>query len=99
MLMALLHYAKPPAIEASESATRMAQIPSAPADAPEVLAVYLYLKALNSIFERGILTRNPVFRMNHPVMSGIKEGFDYFCTWIDSIEGEMYNHELIYLWY
>lgn len=86
MLMALLHYAKPPTIEPCSSDSKSAEVIKAPADAPEVLAVYDYLKACNYIFERGILQRFRLWRLDHPVLERIEEGFNYFAFWIDAIE-------------
>lgn len=45
------------------------------------LATYNYVKALNFIFEEGILSSQPVSSVSSPVLLNMKEGYSYFSEW------------------
>ena len=47
------------------------------------MQVYKYLLAVNKIFERGLLSKYPVYNMSSPIISGITEGYQYFLDWLN----------------
>ena len=47
------------------------------------MQVYKYLLAINKIFERGLLSKYPVYNMSSPIISGITEGYQYFLDWLN----------------
>ena len=49
------------------------------------MQVYLYLNAVNKIFERGLLSQYPVYDVNSPNAKLILEGFKYFVDWYQEI--------------
>ena len=49
------------------------------------MQVYLYLNAVNKIFERCLLSQYPVYDVNSPNMKLILEGFKYFVDWYQEI--------------
>ena len=53
-----------------------------------------YLKALNSLFERGILCREHITISDQSVLDRMKEGFDFFTNWRDDVteKGDFFSH-------
>ena len=44
-----------------------------------------YRCALNKLFERGFLSKRPVFGEGSPVIHNIDEGYNYFVSWLEEI--------------
>ncbi len=56
--------------------------------ASETLA---YLCALNKLFERGFLSKKPVFDAASPVIRNIDEGYKYFVSWLQEVNQKNIN--------
>ena len=68
----------------SELKTYCQQSP-VPHDYQNVLAVLKYLQACNCIFERGLLSHHGIYDENSAALASIKEGFNFFATWLDGL--------------
>ena len=56
----------------------------APHDSNSVLGTVAYLKACNSLFERGILGKHAFIKtMNSPISASMDEGYSFFGKWLD----------------
>jgi hypothetical protein len=47
---------------------------------------YVYLLAVNKMFERGLLSTYPIYDVNSPNMLLISDGFKYFSDWYEACE-------------
>ena len=50
-----------------------------------VLCTKKFLEACNLIFERGLLDKGGVNSTEHEILQNIDRGYNFFCTWLDTI--------------
>lgn len=58
-----------------------------PVDYEETMATYNYLKALNNLFENGMLSKNQLHHSNESTLINIREGLEYFRNWLKNLKG------------
>ena len=56
------------------------------ADSDSAGETLAFLSAMNKLFERGFLSKRPVFDEGSPVMHNINEGYKYFVSWLEEIK-------------
>ena len=73
-----------------------------PHDSESVLQTVAFLKACNSLFERGILGKHAYIRtMESPVIKSMDEGYSFFEKWLDEHLAKgiiIYTHIIIWMY-
>ena len=54
---------------------------SRPDEQKEHMATYMYLKACNLLFEKGILSDKPITSATSPILINVRDGFTHFSEW------------------
>ena len=56
-----------------------------PPDLKQTECTLKYLEACNLLFENGLLSHNKVSSKERQVLLNIKEGYNFFSTWLDQV--------------